>query len=117
MFEAANLGPAHGQANYFVRYITEKVPLAIKRFTNEIKRLYSILDKSLEGKEYLVENRYTLADVMCYPWVRAHFISGVESIDEFTNLTAWIARIDARSATQKGLNVPIPDRVKEFREN
>ncbi|CAB4476385.1 unnamed protein product [Rhizophagus irregularis] len=48
-------------------------------------------------------------------FVRAHFISGIESIDEFTNLTAWVASINARPATQKGLNLPLfPIELKNF---
>ncbi|GBB89238.1 hypothetical protein RclHR1_15910006 [Rhizophagus clarus] len=117
MFEASNLAPAHGQANYFVRYTPEKIPHVIKAVTDLVKGYYSILNKALEGKEYLVTDRFTMADAMCYPWVRSHFFSGIESIDEFTNLTAWVARIDERPATQRGLNVPFPDRMKVFREN
>lgn len=95
----------------------EKVPLAINNCVNEVKRVYDVLNKSLEGKEYLVGNRFTLADAVSYPIVRGHFFSGIESIDEFSNLKAWVKRIDARPATQKGLNVPVPDMMKEFREN
>jgi glutathione S-transferase len=117
MFEATGLASAQGCSNYFVRYSPDKVPLAIEKFTGETKRLYNVLNKHLEGKEYIVGNRFTLADAICYPWVRSHFFSGVEKIDEFTNLTAWVARIDARPATQKGLNVPITDQIKEYREH
>ncbi|EXX73124.1 hypothetical protein RhiirA5_507520 [Rhizophagus irregularis] len=49
---------------------------------------------------------------MSYPVIRGHAFSGVESIDEFPNLKAWIERIDTRPATQKGLNVPVPDIMK-----
>ncbi|GBC09077.1 hypothetical protein RclHR1_00860015 [Rhizophagus clarus] len=117
MFEASGLGPAQAQAIYFAAYSQEKVPQAIERFVNLTKEYYYVLNNALEGKEYLVGNKFTLADSMCYPWVRSHFIIGIQSIDEYTNLTSWIARIDARPATQKGLNVPIPDKIKEFREN
>ncbi|GBC09076.1 hypothetical protein RclHR1_00860014 [Rhizophagus clarus] len=117
IFEASDLGPTQGQANWFVRYIPDKIQPAIDRFTGLTKGYYSVLNNALEGKEYLVGDKFTLADAVIYPWVRSHFFSGVENIDEFTNLTAWVARIDARPATQKGLNIPIPDRMKEYREN
>ncbi|CAB4380114.1 unnamed protein product [Rhizophagus irregularis] len=117
MFEASGIGPAQGQSNFYCRFNSEKIPFAINKCANEIKRLYGVLNKSLEGKEYLVGNKFTLADAMSYPMVRGHFFSGVESIDEFPNLKAWIERIDARPATQKGLNVPVPDKMKEYREN
>ncbi|CAB4403914.1 unnamed protein product [Rhizophagus irregularis] len=117
MFEASGIGPTQGQSNFYCRFNPEKVPFAINKCANEIKRIYGVLNKSLEGKEYLVGNKFTLADAMSYPMVRGHFFSGVESIDEFPNLKAWVKRIDARPATQKGLNVPVPDIMKEFQEN
>jgi len=100
-----------GQASHFTKYAPEKVPYAIKRYTEETKRLYTVLNNSLEGKEYLVGNSYTLADAINYPWVRYHSQSGISDIDDLPNLKAWIARIDERPATQRGLNVPTPDKI------
>src|SRR6266542_2649225 len=111
MFQMGGIGPMQGQSNHFSRYAPEKIPYAIKRYGDETKRLYSVLDSALKGKEFLVGNTYTLADAINYPWVRTHFISGIPSVDEFPDLKAWIARIDERPATQKGLNVPTPDKV------
>ena len=117
MFQVGGIGPMQGQANHFSKYAPEKIPYAIKRYTEETKRLYGVLNSALEGKDYLVGNKYTLADAISYPWVRAHALSGVPDVDDLPNFKAWIARIDARPATQKGLNVPVPDRIKEFTEN
>jgi glutathione S-transferase len=117
MFHVGGIGPMQGQAIIFVRYAPEKIPFCIKRYTEETKRLYTVLNSALEGKDYLVGNTYTLADAINYPWVRIHALSGVPDIDDLPNLKAWIARIDARPATQKGLNVPTPDRLKELIEN
>ncbi|CAB4380037.1 unnamed protein product [Rhizophagus irregularis] len=117
MFEASGIAPTQGQSNFYCRYFPEKIPFAINNCAKEIKRLYGVLNKSLEGKEYLVGNKFTLADAISYPMIRGHFFSGVESIDEFPNLKAWVERIDTRPATQKGLNVPVPDQMKEYREN
>ncbi|CAB4476381.1 uncharacterized protein OCT59_016559 [Rhizophagus irregularis] len=112
MFEASGIAPAQGQSNLYCRYLPEKIPFVINNCAKEIRRLYGVLNKSLEGKEYLVGNKFTLADAMSYPVIRGHAFSGVESIDEFPNLKAWIERIDTRPATQKGLNVPVPDIMK-----
>ncbi|PKC53576.1 glutathione S-transferase [Rhizophagus irregularis] len=117
MFEASGIAPTQGQSNFYCRYLPEKIPFAINNCAKEIKRLYDVMNKSLEGKEYLVGNKFTLADAMSYPMIRGHFFSGIESIDEFPNLKAWVERIDTRPATQKGLNVPVPDKMKEYREN
>ncbi len=111
------LGPMQGQANHFNRYAPEKIPYGIKRYTEETKRLYTVLNSALEGKDYLVGNTYTLADAISYPWIRLYAISEYLGVDDLPNLKAWIARIDARPATQKGLNVPTPDRLKELTEN
>ncbi|CAG8680298.1 uncharacterized protein OCT59_016565 [Rhizophagus irregularis] len=117
MFQMGGLGPMQGQAIHFNRYAPEKIPYAIKRYTDETIRLCSVLNSALEGKEYLVGNKFTLADAISFPWVRAHAFSGIESIDEFPNLKAWVARISARPAVQKGLNVPVPDKLQELMDN
>src|SRR6266498_2821920 len=117
MFHVGGLAPIAELACYFLHYESEKVPYAIKHFTNETKRLYSVLNNALEGKDYLVGNIYTLADIINYPWIRSHFMWGIPNLDDYSNLKAWIARIDPRPAVQKGLNVPNPDKVKEFSEN
>ena len=117
MFQIGGIGPMQGQANHFIRYAPEKIPYGIKRYTEETKRLYTVLNNALEGKDYLVGNTYTLADAISYPWIRLYAISEYLDVDDLPNLKAWIARIDARPATQKGLNVPTPDRLKELTEN
>ncbi|CAB5380707.1 unnamed protein product [Rhizophagus irregularis] len=105
------------QVIQWVQYGPEKIPYAIKRYTDETKRLYSVLNGALESKEYLVGNKFTLADAINFSWVRVHFLSGIESIDEFPNLKAWVARIGARPAVQKGLNVPVPYNIQELMDN
>ncbi|GES86039.1 glutathione S-transferase [Rhizophagus clarus] len=117
MFQMGGIGPMQGQAGHFNNYAPEEIPYAIKRYTEETKRLYSVLNNALEGKEYLVDNKFTLADAISFPWVRAHFLTGISSIDEFPNLKTWIERIYARPAVKKGLNVPTPDKVQEFTEH
>src|ERR1051325_6862693 len=117
MFAMSDLGPMQGQANVFVRFSPTQVPFAIKRYPEITKRHYGVLNGALEGKDYLVGNKYTLADIINYPLARAYNFAGVPNIDDLPNLKAWIARIDARPAVQKGLNVPDGDKVKEFSEN
>ena len=52
-----------GQANHFNRYAPEKIEYAIKRYTNETKRLYEVLDIRLKDHEYIAADEYTIADV------------------------------------------------------
>jgi glutathione S-transferase len=83
------------------------VPTAIKRYIEESERLYSVLEDGLEGTDYLVDNRYSVADINAFPWVRTYTWAGVD-IAKFPRVKAWLARIEAREAVKKGLTVPTP---------
>ena len=55
-----------GQANHFYRYAPEKIQYGIDRYINETKRLYGVLDRRLQGREYLVgddKGKYSIACV------------------------------------------------------
>lgn len=104
MFQMAGIGPMMGQANVFYRYFPEKLPAAIQRYHNECRRLFEVLDRQLEGREYLCDE-YSIADIANWCWVRIHFWGG-SSIEGLDNLNAWIARLEARPACQRGIAVP-----------
>jgi len=108
-FAHGGVGPMQGQANHFFRYAPEKIPYGITRYINETKRLYSVLDTQLEGRDWLVgegKGVYSLADINVYPWVRGWAWSGIDSIDEFPNVKAWLDRTLARPGVQAGVQVP-----------
>jgi GST-like protein len=110
MFQMGGVGPMQGQANVFYRYFEEKLPSVISRYHNETKRLYKVLDKQLEGRDYIT-GEYSIADIANFAWIRIYFWAGVE-IDDLPNLKAWIERIAERPAVQRGVAVPVPpDRV------
>ena len=104
MFQMAGIGPMQGQAHVFVRYAPERIEYAITRYTEEVKRLYTILDKRLEGRDYLCDE-YSIADIAAWPWVRIHFWADV-SIDDLPNLQRWRDRIRERPAVERGIQVP-----------
>jgi len=104
MFQMGGIGPMQGQANVFFRYFPEKIAAAIERYQNETKRLYEVLDRRLAGREYLCDE-ITIADIASWPWVRIHAWAGVE-IDDLPNLRAWVERMAARPACQRGVEVP-----------
>ncbi len=106
MFQMGGLGPMQGQANVFFRYAPEKIDYAIERYQNETRRLYEVLDRRLDGREYLVDD-YSIADIASFTWVRVHEWSGV-SLDGLDDLQRWSDRIEARPAVQRGLKVPEP---------
>jgi glutathione S-transferase len=64
-----------------------------------------VLEDGLAGAEYLVDNTYSVADINVYPWIKSHVWAGVD-LEQFPRLAAWVRRIDARPAVQKGLLVP-----------
>lgn len=77
----------------------------MQRYTGETERLVGILDSHLKDKEYLVGNKYSIADIASFGWVNILSFSGVD-LDSFPNLKAWWQRILARPAVQKGLEIP-----------
>ena len=104
MFQMSGVGPMMGQANVFFRYLPEKIPLAIERYQNECARLFGVLDARLADHAYLAGD-YSIADIATWAWVRTYKWSGVP-IDDFSNLSRWLAVIDARPAVQRGLLNP-----------
>ncbi|MDX7799618.1 glutathione S-transferase N-terminal domain-containing protein [Aeromonas caviae] len=104
MFQMGGVGPMMGQANVFYRYFPEKIPAAIERYQKEGRRLFEVLDGHLAHHEYLADE-YSIADIATWPWVRIHDWSGI-SIDGLVHLQAWMARMEARPACQKGITIP-----------
>ncbi len=104
MFQMAGVGPMQGQAHVFTRYFPERIPSVIARYQNETKRLYTVLDRRLAGRDYLVD-AYSIADIANWCWVRAHEWAGV-AIDDLPNLKSWLERIGERPAVQRGIQIP-----------
>ncbi|PSN60057.1 glutathione S-transferase II [Corynespora cassiicola Philippines] len=106
-WQHGGLGPMQGQANHFNRFAPERIGYGMQRYTGETERLVGILDTQLKDNEYLVGNKYSIADIASFGWVNILRFSGVD-LDAFPNLKAWWARISARPAVQKGLAIPAP---------
>jgi len=104
MFQMGGVGPMMGQANVFHRYLEEKIPIAIDRYQNEVRRLFTVLDGHLADNEYLAGN-YSIADMANWCWVRTYEWSGV-SIEGLDSLTRWKNSIEARPAARRGIEVP-----------
>lgn len=104
MFQMGGVGPMQGQANVFFRYWDKKIPEVIDRYQKETRRLYEVLEARLSGREWLCDD-YSIADIANFTWPHIHSWAGV-SVDDLPNLQAWLARMRARPAVQKGLNVP-----------
>jgi len=112
-FQMAGVGPMFGQLGHFTKYAPEKIPYAIERYSKEAKRILGVLDKQLEGKEYIIGSEYTIADIATFPWVICldKFYGARETLDlaSFKNVEAWVTRCTVKPATAKGLTVcPFP---------
>jgi len=110
-FIHGGIGPMQGQANHFFRYAPEKIPYGIKRYHDETRRLYGVLEGRLKDREYLAgpgKGKYSFADINGFPWVRGHGWAGIENFDEdFPAVAAWLKRIEERPAVYEGLGVPV----------
>lgn len=110
MFQKAGIGPMMGQAMYFQRIAAPNghdEPFSIKRYVDESRRLLEVLNTRLEGRDFLVGDAYSIADIATYPWARAYPWAKV-SISGLDHLKAWFDRIDTRPAVQRALEKPKP---------
>lgn len=109
-FAHGGVGPMQGQSNHFNRYAPEDIPYAKKRYIDETKRLYGVLEIRLsQGRDWLAgpgRGTYSIADINVFPWVRIHAHAKVESLDEWPHLKDWVARISERPGAKAGIAVP-----------
>ncbi|MEC7397636.1 MAG: glutathione S-transferase N-terminal domain-containing protein [Pseudomonadota bacterium] len=104
MFQMGGIGPMQGQANVFFRYFDEKIPVVIERYQKECRRLFEVLDRRLEDREFIC-NEFSIADIATWPWTRGYKRSGVD-IDGLENLQRWSQTMYDRPACIRGINVP-----------
>jgi len=95
-WQMGGLGPMAGQNHHFVQYAPEKIPYAIERYVRETNRLYGVLNRHLEGRNYIADN-YSIADMACYPWIVPHQRQQ-QTLEDFPNLQRWFENIKARPA-------------------
>ncbi|WP_428927496.1 glutathione S-transferase family protein [Marinibacterium sp. SX1] len=110
MFQMGGIGPMMGQAMFFQRIAKpngDEVPYAIDRYVTESRRLLEVLDTRLAGREWLVGDTMSIADIATYPWARSYFWATVR-VDGLPNLQAWFDRIDAMPRVQEALQLPEP---------
>lgn len=96
-WQVSGLGPMAGQVLHFLYYSEEEHAYSAKRYIDETTRLFNVLEKQLEGKDFIV-NDYSIADIATYPWIKIHERIG-QNIEEFPNVKNWIERIASRPAT------------------
>ncbi|MCX2864493.1 glutathione binding-like protein [Paucibacter sp. PLA-PC-4] len=104
MFQMGGVGPMLGQAHHFRIYAPEKIDYAINRYSNEARRLYSVINKRLAASTYLGGPDYSIADIATFPWLRSWKNQGVE-LGDYPHLKGWFDEISARPAVQRGVEV------------
>jgi GST-like protein len=103
MWQMGGIGPMMGQAFHFIRTAEEDIPYAVKRYSDEVRRLFGVADKYLAGHAYL-GGEYSIADMAAYPWMR---LAGHLEIDlaRYAHVRRWLDEIGERPAVQKGLTL------------
>ena len=105
MWQMGGLGPMVGQAHHFLFNPKEVVPYGQKRYHNETKRLYGVLDKQLASNEYVAGDAYSIADISIYPWI-SRFERHQVDLNDFPNVKRWFDLLSARETVQRGMAVP-----------
>ena len=104
MWQVSGLGPMAGQNGHFLLYAKEKIPYAIDRYGQEVRRLYGVLDRQLGRTGAYIAGDYSIADMACFPWVMTHKAQQL-TLDDYPNVKRWFATVRARPQVQAGLAV------------
>ena len=105
MWQMGSVGPMFGQAHHFLKFAKEDVPYGKKRYHDETKRLYGVMDRRLGEAPYLAGADYSIADIATYPWVARYEYHQVD-LGEYPNVARWFDAIGRRPAVAKGMKVP-----------
>jgi GST-like protein len=108
-WQVGNQGPLAGQLSHFVNYAPEGQDYAKARYANEYDRCLGVLERRLEDRPYLLGADYSVADMICWPWVLIAKPLG-QPLDEFPNVARWRQAVKERPAVQRAV-----DLGKEFR--
>ena len=106
MWQMANQGPKTGECGHFRRLEDREgdQSYAVRRFTDEVNRLYGVMNNGLFERPYLAGNEYTIADIIAYPWTVGWESQG-QDIEEFKYFKRWFDELGARPAVQRGMEV------------
>ena len=113
MWQMANQGPKTGECGHFRRLGDTRgdQSYAVARFTDEVNRLYGVLNNRLYDRPWIGGDEYTIADMICYPWTLNWQGQGQE-IEDFKYFKRWFEKMGAREPVQKGMAVtagPVED--------
>ena len=108
-WQMAGLGPMAGQTHHFRQYApamvadSRQTAYGAIRYTNETHRLYGVLNRRLEGRDFICGD-FSIADMAAWPWTVTWRNQGIQ-LEAFPNLAAWFERVGARKGVQAGFEV------------
>ena len=112
MFQMGGIGPMFGQVGFFNKFAgkdyEDKRPR--DRYVAESRRLLAVLDKHLAGRQWIVGDDYTIADIASFPWINNlvtfYGAGDLVGFDDFVNVKRVLAKFLERPAVQRGLKIP-----------
>src|SRR5260221_12986932 len=84
----------------------------MKRYSDEARRLYGVMNLGLHKKDWLAAGEYTIADMICYPWAPGYKLRKID-LDEVPNVKRWMAAMEARPAVKKAVEETLPPSAVE----
>ncbi len=103
-WQVGNLGPMAGQLSHFVNYAEGDHEYAHQRYANEYNRCIGVLERRLEGRDYILGDDYSVVDMASWPWILIAKPLG-QSLDEFPNVARWRQTVKERPAVQAGVDL------------
>lgn len=104
VWQAANQGPKFGERGHFFRVVESDgdQSYAQRRFSDDVHRLYGVMNNRLSDRHYLAGDDYTIADIIAYPWTVIWPQQGID-LDEFRHFKRWFEEVSARPAVQRSM--------------
>lgn len=106
-WQVGGLGPMLGQNHHFNHFAPQPVPYAIERYQVETQRLYSVLNQRLAGHPWIAGDRYSIADIACWPWINSHVRQRID-LATYPAVQNWFERIRQRPATARAMQQAQP---------
>lgn len=112
IWQMANQGPKTGECGHFRRLGDSQgdQSYAVRRFTDEVNRLFGVMNNRLYDRRYLAGDEYTIADMISYPWTVRYEAYG-QDIEEFVYFERWFEELSSRPGVQRGMEAGADLRV------
>ena len=106
MWQMGGFGPMAGQLGFFHKFAgrdyEDRRPF--ERYRDETKRLLGVLDRQLDGRDFIMGSDYTVADMACWPWVVTYKKQNID-LHEFKNVRRWYDHLKTRPGLRRGYDV------------